>query len=165
MRQGSYFEYPNRYGTAAFEVIPPNQYSSRFSNKMLDIDIKDKMGLVQMNILMPDRKAYELYLALDNAYNPSEGSPLPSDILRTIELPPIQHCRHSLILYATPDSAEVTILKVNILTGQSDSAVIEMMPDDNYFMGFMGYMYLNFEMPALKNDVPGEFYYNHIMEY
>ena len=32
----------NNYGSIEFEVIPPGMYSYLFSNKMLDIEIKDR---------------------------------------------------------------------------------------------------------------------------
>jgi hypothetical protein len=165
MRADNIFQYPNRYGTAIFEVVPSSQYSSVFGYKTLLLEVLDKMGLPIMEVNIPDRKAYEIYNILDTAYKPLEESDTPSAVLRTIELPPCQLIRYSAIMNIMPEYTEMNILGTSIPYGQTKSAMIAFDPKDPNFMGFMGFMYINFEMPALKNDIAANYYYEHIKEY
>jgi hypothetical protein len=132
----------------------------------MEVDIFDKMGFKVMELNIPDRKAYEIYRILDNAYRPydSEGSK-SSTVLRTIELPPVQSYRYSAILHTEPNIAELCILRVGIVTRQTQNISISFDPRDNNFMDFMGFLFTNFEIPAAAHDVAGAYYYNHLEDF
>ena len=73
----------NNYGSIEFEVIPPGMYSYLFSNKMLDIEIKDRIGYTQVDLPIPDNKAYELYCAIDSIYQDMNDSATTASVLNS----------------------------------------------------------------------------------
>jgi hypothetical protein len=165
MRSDNFFRYEYKDGSASFEVVPSAQYSA-INSRTLEVDIFDRMGFQVMQVNIPDRKAYEIYRILDNAYRPydSEGSRV-STVLSTIELPPVQSYRYSAILHTEAEIAELCILRVGIITRQTQNISISFDPNGNSFMDFMGFMYTNFEIPAAVHDVSGTYYYNHLEDY
>jgi hypothetical protein len=166
MRADTSFVYQHKYGVLNLEVIPSIQYSYPYSYRSLDMDLLDKMGLKVMNICIPDRKAYEIYSVLDNAYRSYDSTEVTAkSSLRTVELPPRQSCRYSAIMNIEPDGTEMTILETSMISGLSRKASISFIPNTPEYMEFMGYMYVNFEYPAMKNDIGAGYFYNHQGEF
>lgn len=155
----------NNYGSIEFEIIPPGMYSYLFSNKMLDIEIKDRIGYTQVDFSIPDSKAYDLYCAIDSIYQDMNDSATTASVLRTVELPPVKYYRYSAILSRQANGIiSMNILEVHMFTGVSRSIYTEFNTESQEFQEFMAWMYYNFESCALKYGFTGKYYYDHIRE-
>ena len=156
----------SKYGTVEFEIIPPGMYSSLFCNKMLNMEIKDTMGYTQVDLNIPDCKAYEFYKNLDSIYQDMYDSATTASVLRTVELPPEQFCRYSLILTRVGNGIiSLSVLSTNMLNGVSNSIYTEFNTSQPDFIEFMSWMYTNFESCALKHGYTGSYYYTHLNEF
>ena len=155
----------NNYGSMEFEIIPPGMYSYLFSNKMLDIEIKDRIGYTQVDLSIPDNKAYELYCAIDSIYQDMNDTATTASVLRTVELPPVKFWRYSAILSRQANGIiSMNILEVHMYDGNSRSIYTEFDTASIEFQEFMAWMYCNFESCALKYGFTGKYYYDHIRE-
>ena len=156
----------SKYGVIEFEIVPPGTYSSLFCNKMLNMEIKDSIGYTLLDLNIPDSKAYELYRSIDSIYQDMYDSATTASILRTMELPPEQFCRYSLVLTREEGGIiSLSVLSTNMINGSTNTIYSEMYTNTQEFQEFMVWMYNNFESCALKYGLSGNYYYSHIREF
>ena len=140
---------------------------STISNTMLNIEVKDISGMIQNSVKMPDYKAYQFLQVLEVMAGADECE-IDIQGVKTIEIPPDdQFIRKSIILSTSENNPiNFAILETNIFNSQQHSL-------KTYFIGkadpqtqeLIDFLYLNFEMCAIKTGYNPEYYYTHLEEF
>lgn len=148
-----------------FNVEAPSYYISKISNSILHAYVKDSFGMDVMDVVIPDYIAYQMYEALDTM-SLAEDNDLGSISVKTIEVPPNQELRYSLILLRDePVPIVLKVLETNMISKQYSSIDLVLDINDPQFGQLLGFLYLNFFMCAVETGYSPEYYYSHLEEF
>lgn len=148
-----------------FNVEAASYYISKISNSILHAYITDSFGMEVMDVVIPDYIAYQMYEALD-VMSLAEDNDLGSISAKTLEVPPNQGTRYSLILLRDePVPILMKVLETNMISKQHSTVDLVLDINDPQFGQFLGFLYLNFYMCATEAGYKPDYYYSHLEEF
>ena len=158
------YETANGYNIE-FLVEPASFYLSGISNSILRAYVKDGFGMNVLDLVIPDYLAYQLYESL-YVMSLAEDNDLGSISVKTIELPPNQATRYSLILLRDePVPIVMKVLETQIISKNHSTIDLVLDINDQQFGKFLGFLYVNFYMCATQEGYQPYYYYEHLDEF
>jgi hypothetical protein len=155
---------PNGYRINFYVELAP-MLVSKISDTILHVIVLDSMGIEVLNFNIPDYMAYELSYSLE-AMSLAEDNDLGSINTRTIELPPNQGIRYSIILLRNVETPILMkVVETNMINARHACTDLVLDINDAQFGKFLGMLYENFQMTALIHGVPPMYYYENLQDF